>query len=328
MSKEHVCIKCGLICVSEKDLTKHLARKYPCDAGKYQCKECRKRFNSSCNLSTHKKTCKGRQISSAEKDKQIENYKTVLAATGNQRGNAESTTHSITQNAHNGDIINGDQINNIQNNTNIFVLPVGQENIDHIRKMTIQELQDKIGLKSEPSTMIKLFELIRTDENHPENHTMLLPDANGNLMHCKDENGWKTDSFDNSMQRALHADNSFLIRKLPDDFADKSFQFGYIMNEIQQKINFGDHAALKAIYDGVRVPLHDLTMKLAKQNDKEACLQESDISLMKAFKSEEDEMAEELLELEKHQIRINKQKLDIEQKELDLRMIELKRKKY
>ncbi len=61
--KEYICEKCNQPCLSSKDLSKHLSRKYPCDGGKFQCKECDKRFNSACNLSTHKKTCKGRYLS-------------------------------------------------------------------------------------------------------------------------------------------------------------------------------------------------------------------------------------------------------------------------
>lgn len=270
--KEHICPKCQQNFETKWKLTKHLERLYPCDAGKHQCQKCLKKFAHLSNLSAHRKTCKGREMSSSEKDEKIQNLETVLAATGNQRpststdtASGPSTSNSIIHHG-SGDIINGDQINNIQNNTSIFVLPLGNEDISHIQKLSIQDLQSRIGLQSDPSTMIKLFELIRTDENHPENHTMLLPDLHGHTVHCKREDGWKTETFNNGMHRALHSDNSFLIRKLPDDFGDKSFQDGYIMNEIQQKINFCDHDALMEIYNGIRVPLHDLTMRLAKQH--------------------------------------------------------------
>ena len=267
MVSEFICPKCHKIFGCNRNLSNHLNRQYPCDEGNHQCEKCSQKFNKSSNLSAHRRTCKGRQLSTVDKDKEIDSYKTILAATGRERldvSSQSSSDHraSCIHNGH-GDIIQGDQINNIQNNTNIIVLPIGKENISHIQKLTIAELQQKIGLKSDPSTMIKLFELIRTDESHPENHTMLLPDINGQIMHCKSEDGWRTDTFNNSVQRAIHSDNSFLIRKLPDNFADKSFQDGYIMNEIQQKINFCDHEALKTIYDGIRGPLHDLTMKLA-----------------------------------------------------------------
>ena len=260
---EVICPKCQKVCDSKTHLAKHLERKIPCDAGKYQCEECMKRFTTQSYLSNHKKICKGRQLSYAEKDKQIEELKIVLAATGNQRLSASSGLLATDMQDKLAQTIDGDQINHIQNN--IFVLPLGRENIAHIQKLTISELQSAIGLKSDPSTMIKLFELIRTDENHPENHTMLLPDLNGQTVHCKREDGWQTETFNNGMHRAIHADNSFLIRKLPDDFANKSFQDGYLMEQVQQKINFCDHQALKSIYDGVRASLHALTMKLAAQ---------------------------------------------------------------
>ena len=319
--KEILCPKCDTAFDSQWKLNKHLERAFPCDEGDYECEKCNKRYQHQSNLSTHKKKCQGRKMSSQEKDKKIADLETVLAATGNQRGAVSSQpihqTSSVNNTINgNGTIINGDQINNIQNT--VVVLPLGCENIDHLRKMSITELQSLIGLKSEPSTMIKLFELIRTDENHPENHTMLLPDVNGQVIHYKSENGWVTDSFNNSMQRAIHADNSFLIRKLPDNFADKVFQDGYIMNEIQQKINFCQHDALKCIYDGVRSRLHELTKKLAEQHDARNKLSTDNstqktesITMVEQFADADadDDEDGELLKIEKELLQIRKKEL-------------------
>ena len=323
MVTEHTCSKCERIFNTKRGLEKHLKRKYKCDEGNFQCKKCSQCFNNSSNLSQHRKTCKGRELSVLEKDQEIRNYKTILAATGNQRTPAQATSAGQSNvNNHNGtgDIINGDQINNIQNNTNIIVLPLGSENIDHIRKLSISELQDKIGLKSDPSTMIKLFELIRTDENHPENHTMLLPELNGQTVHCKVDDGWKTDSFNNGMQRAIHHDNSFLIRKLPDNYPDKVFQDGYIMNEIQQKINFCDHAALKKIYDGVREALYDLTMRLARQNNNKSSEESSEINDKCDNAIDDDDLVPDSDNLtnEEESFRLAMQKIELERRQIAL----------
>ena len=84
--------------------------------------------------------------------------------------------------------------------------------------------------------------------------------------------------------------------------------------------------ALKAIYDGVRGPLHDLTMKLAKQSEGKAT-DDALLDIPNDTCADPEEMTEEMLQLEKQQIKLDKEKLDIEQKELDLKLLELRRKK-
>ena len=71
---EYICPKCNRVFGIRRLLTKHLNRIYKCDEGDYQCEKCTQRFNSSSNLSQHRKTCKGRPLSSAERDKIVIQY--------------------------------------------------------------------------------------------------------------------------------------------------------------------------------------------------------------------------------------------------------------
>ena len=256
MAIEYSCPKCPQIFTSNNALEKHLARKKPCDSGKFQCDRCEKKYASSSSLLGHKKNCKGRVLSSSEKDQQIQNLKIALAAVGK----FDQNKHRAESESEDKDIIETDDF---QQSSETFIKTIGQEDMRHIRNLSIQELRAKIGLRSDPSTMIKLFRLIRLDESHPENHTILLPDINGDTAVCKRDDGWQLENFNHIMQTALQHDNTFLIRRLPDEYNDKKFQDGYLMNEIQQSIIFCNHDALKPIYDGLRHDLYDLTARLA-----------------------------------------------------------------
>ena len=270
---EHVCEDCGYIAYSLSRLERHHKRRNKCSIGKYKC-DCGHRTNDKSNLNKHKKTCKGRPKSIADREKELAEYRTVLAATGNQRNN---TNQEILQNAAassstslnnennqshsgSGDIVGRDQINNITNN--ITVNCAYKEDIDHIQKMTIEELKKKIGCLPDLSTHVKLFDLIRTSEDHPENNTMLLPDLNGKTVQYKTEDGWQSAPYNQRMLEAFLTDNKFLIEKIPSSHQDQIFYQGYLLgSNFRAKDDY-----LMPYYDACRKSLHDMTLKLAESH--------------------------------------------------------------
>ena len=90
-------------------LKNHLEKLYPCDVGNYQCDGCSTKFNNRSNLSTHKKTCKGRYISSKEKDQLIQDLHSAFAVSDGKgvtemtemmaalRGQMENFSSSISE---------------------------------------------------------------------------------------------------------------------------------------------------------------------------------------------------------------------------------------
>ena len=93
---EFPCPNCGRVFFSNRNLKNHLNRKYPCDVGKFQCEKCSHRFNSSCNLSTHRKICTGRLLTFAEKEDQHEATKIALAEAISRYPTIRNAHHSFS----------------------------------------------------------------------------------------------------------------------------------------------------------------------------------------------------------------------------------------
>ncbi len=249
-------------------MLKHLSRKVPCNQGKLKCEGCSYRCDDSSNLRRHRKTCKGGTPSVAAKQKEIDNYKTILSATGNQRIIAVPTAEpaSSSSSIHYGDVINGDQINNIQNN-NIIVMPACHEDIEHLKKMSARDLIDKIGLNRDISPHVNFFKLVRADEAHPENNTMLLPAQDGQTIHYKSEDGWKTGECEEQLYKALFTDNRTLIQDFSKiEKTHPDFYNGHLLQTVNQMINNNDQVGLKPYFDAYRESLHTLTIKLAEEH--------------------------------------------------------------
>ncbi len=275
---EHICVKCNKKFATKRNLEYHSAKKYSCDAGRYSCPKCGQTFTHRQARDHHKNhTCKGLTPTIASLQAQLEQCKTVLAATGALGERRPETVHgsslntSVSHQGDNtvlgGDVVEGDKITNIHNHTNFFVLPSRQENTQHLEQLTFEELKEKIGLQPNESTMKELFKVMRLDENHPENHTLLLPDPNGQEVHYKSENGWETGSFDNRMLIAFSDDADLLKKIYPKELREDQFYQGFLLRQFVHKIGSSakDKSNLKQLGDEMRPLMHALTVVLAEK---------------------------------------------------------------
>ncbi len=316
---EHVCPDCGYIAYTLSRLQRHLDKKNKCNMGKFPC-DCGYRTDDKSNLNKHKKICKGRPKSIADREKEIAEYQTVLAATGNQRSSEAPQASSDagpstlinngTNQAHSGsgDIVGRDQINHITNN--IVVNNTYNERIDHIKDMSMEDLKSKIGCLPDFSTHVKLFELIRTAEDHPENHTMLLPDAEGKTVHYKTDDGWKSAPYQQRMLEAFLTDNKFLIDKIPKSKQDQEFYYGYLLGcNFRVKDEY-----LMPYYDACRKSLHGNTMKLAESHSdfRQSEPQTQNTSTVRTAVTDK--------EIEMERLKVEKEKLVGENLRLQLRL--------
>lgn len=312
---EPVCQFCGILFSSPHYLNKHLTKKKPCNVGKYSCGKCDQRFEDNSNCHRHRKICPGRHVTREQKDKEIENYKTVLAATrslGESSQTQPTQQYFENQTAHT--IVNGNQINNIQNN-NIFVFPAGKENVDYIKALSLDEIKAKISFDPDPNTIVNLFKHVRINDDHPENHSVLLPDIDGDVVHYKSADGWKTQPFNDQMRYLIDMDRRVLDSKFREADQDKysEFYWQFLVHGILTKCAHIDHVGLKPIYDLLRPLLHELTVKLAASTDGSET-ENNDVTSTTA--NTEPDMSPEEVDLQLKIIELEIKKLNIKQRAL------------
>ena len=328
---EYACTKCSSLFASPSALKRHMKKKNACDVGRLQCQDCAYRCDDHSNMSKHKKTCKGKRDSIASVQKELKECRMILAATGNQRRDNQSSSSHVSNNTVSGDIINGDQINIIQNN-NIVVLPACKEDIEHIKNLTIEQLKAKIGFNRDVSTHVELFKMIRADETRPENNTMLLPNPVGKTIHYQSEEGWKVGVCDDQLYNALFTDNRTLIQdfaKIEKSYPD--YYNGHLLQTVNQMINNNDRMGLQPYFEAYRKALHQLTLKLAEKNkgfeaDQRIEFQEnasSDLSEMQWDVKTETHGDNVLSDQE---FALRQMELENENKKLDVRKLELQLK--
>lgn len=279
MSELH-CSKCPFVAKHPWELRRHNEKKKPCGIGNYSCNTCHKKFISRSGLWEHQQhnRCPGPPAQTSEqKDKEIRDLRVALDAV---RGMGEV----VTQTDGNRPIVNVNIVNPVFNQTditniqnNIVVNVAGEENIDYIRAMSLDGFKQAIGgLTPSHSTVSNMFKLVRINEDHPENHNLLLPDRDGDMIHWKSKDGWKTMKFDDKIRGLVSSDIlNVLDSKIRGPDRDTTFYWGYIIHEILRKCGEMDHAGLKPIYDDIRDPLHEQTIKYA-QRFKEASIDEQD----------------------------------------------------
>lgn len=267
MTQELICADCGHVSESKRNHERHINQRIPCSRRKFVC-DCGERFLKKKELNRHKNhRCNGPKISIEGQAKHIQSLQTVLAATGALGEHVNINALNQINGDHNH-IVTGDQITNVQNN--IIVLPAGKENVDYIKSMLPEELKRQIGLTPDPSTMTSLFKILRANEEHPENHTLLLPDIDSKTVHQKTASGWAETAFDERIRSLIHHDYELLDSCIKRKDRDESFYWNYLVRDVLRKCGEVDHVGLKPIYDSVRVLLHDLTKTLAdKFNDDE-----------------------------------------------------------
>lgn len=171
-----LCEKCGKDFRCQYDLDRHLNRKTPCNAGSYRCPGCNLPFASKklANVHIKKGRCKGKRPAvvaeelarenSQLKDR-IQQQEQLMQMTNNATA-AACTSQSHQHNNHHNLTINIETLN--------VTCAVGQENMQHLSQLTASELRQKLNLTPGPQALADWCALLRTDEEHPENHNALL----------------------------------------------------------------------------------------------------------------------------------------------------------
>ena len=194
--------------------------------------------------------------------------------------------------------------------------------------MSYEELRDNIGLEPNVSTMQKLFKLRRLDENHPENITLLLPDRNGNQVHYKTTEGWKTGDFYNFMHSAYCADSAFLEAIYPKSRSFDQFHRGFLLGSHAQKLGSSakDQSKLKPESDQLRPDMFRVCKGLAEKYTSEAVVTNTEADHVGAPQQAALHAASDLKKEDTRQLelKLELKKEDTKQLELNTKQLELK----
>lgn len=259
---EYKCDKCGHVANSSRDLKRHQNKKNACDKAPFKCKKCQKAFHSRSYMYSHQKSCQGKPQTVEEKDQQIESLKNALAASSGLNHEIKAKQQTINNNNVQNNNINIDTINQVTQN--IVILPCGQENIDHLKNMPMEQLKEQIGFDRDPKTHIDAFKLIRLDPEHPENQNILLTERDSDKVHFyTDDKEWQEGYYLYQIRQAIYDVNKNIGDLIPYKQRQNSeYYWSHLMRGIQAHCNERNDVALKPIIDGIREPLHKATLRL------------------------------------------------------------------
>ena len=261
MVQQYPCAKCDFLGNSQNDLDRHLKKKFKCWEAPHKCKKCAHPFYSRGAYYTHQKNCQGKPQTTQEKDQQIQSLKDALAASGNLNHEIKAKQQKIINNNQTNNIT----INDVKNITqNIVILSCGDENIDHLKKIPFEQLKEQIAFDRDPKTHIEAFKRIRLDPEHPENHNIILTDRDSDKVHFYgDDQTWKEGDYTFHVRNAIFDTNKSLQNLIPYKQREGSeYYWNHLVRGIGGACNERNDAALKPIFEGIRDPLHQATLRL------------------------------------------------------------------
>lgn len=264
-----ICSKCSQKFGSNRDLQKHLKRKFPCDKIAFNCKKCNRPFHNRDSFYHHQKHCAGKPVTIEDKNREIQSLKNALAATNGLNAEIQDKRQQIINNnvQNNDNSVSIETLNQITQN--IVIMPTGSEDIDHLKGMSVEQLKNKIGLTTDPNTHIEAFKLIRLDPEHPENHNILLTDRDSNKVHwyADKQTGWQEGDYLYQVRNAIFDTNKQIEAMIPyKDRQNSDYYWNHLVRGIPQACNERNDAVLKPIFEGIRDPLHQATLRLMNKD--------------------------------------------------------------
>ena len=290
-----ICPKCGVDFHSPSRLTAHLARKIPCDVGKYQCEECKHRYTSWEARHRHKKICKGLQKTNDQLQEEVAELRQEVADTKTTVQNHLAIVNEASAAAAQ-QVIHQHQTLNI-NIENLHIHnSLGSENITHLKDMTLHDL--KLQLSKNPSIMRRWCEILRADDEHPENHNVLLLDLNAKDAALCDEGQWKMQDRETTLFQVACKDATALYNLLAR-FGDEAreVRFEYLLHDVMAKAASLDKLGLKTLMDALAEPIVALTKRLYAKpakvdNTKDLAIEELTKKMLESEQAHKRERAE------------------------------------
>ncbi len=163
------CETCGLELSSEHALEAHVNRKYKCVSPgqvQHECRTCDKQFTRKNLLDQHLRTDKHRQVVAAAE---------AAEGTG-------STSLVVTESPDTSSL-NIDSHNTTTSSSSVHIRPrsFGRANVDHLVRLTYEELREALDLKEKCglTPYLRLFKLLHLNPEAPRNHNALVDIVDG-----------------------------------------------------------------------------------------------------------------------------------------------------
>ena len=155
--------------------------------------------------------------------------------------------------------------------------------------------------------------MIRLDPEHPQNTNILLTDRDGDNVHwyCDEKTGWQEGPYQYQIRNAIFDINKNLQSLIPFKEREGSeYYWNHLVRGIGAACNERNDVILKPIFEGIRDPLHQATLRLMKIAPDEIMTER----LEKAQLPSSSASFAEQIELAKHQARVaeSKQKEAVE----------------
>ena len=158
-NNENICEKCNKHLSSKKSLVRHMST---CKGvHSLQCPKCKKEFKTAQGKHQHLKNVTCIPINP--------HYPMTVNNTTNNTTNNNTTNNTTNNNINNNTINNDNKI--IHNHTHIQINAFGKENYDYLLD---ENKRLKNIMQKKDAFMQKIIEAVHFDEEHPENHNILM----------------------------------------------------------------------------------------------------------------------------------------------------------
>ena len=233
---EYKCERCYYVAKKKGDIKRHLQRKYPCKPihsdinvevlleklnkpkEGFSCNKCNKVFKTSQGKYQHQKRCKQELVIFEEKkndNQKIQELENELKLMKELFIEKLNNVQSITNNTTN--------IENQQNNTNLFISFNDKENLHKILKQCKETILQLEEVRSKDKCFAIYINAAHFNPEHPEAHnirlTNLKPDYK--LIDIRDENGkWKKEPQKAIFNNLISSSKDFMTDIVKDNNPD------------------------------------------------------------------------------------------------------------
>lgn len=276
---EHRCERCDASFPTQLKLERHLDRKFPCDQGAYSCPKCHRRFAQRQGRCRHAASCNGPPLTDKDHEDTIATLRAVVvlqqqalaaattceeaslsagASTSNTAaGSVCNAVHTNGNHNHTDNSVNDNSVTNVT--INHVCVNWGDEDMGLVRGLSIEKLKELVGpFLQDHSSLVKFIELVRMNPDNPQNHNMLLANADAKQVAVHSNDQWAHKDCDVHLRNTLGLDAQRLSDKLAGDEDLRDYRMQYLAG-VMARNGANDTEGLSREIKALRGPLAAFT---------------------------------------------------------------------